>query len=106
MISSTKDPLITIIVPVYNVERYISDCLKSIKEQSYGALEVIIVDDGSEDSSINICKQFIEDDKRFKLITHDGNKGLPAARNTGIQCSSGKYIIHVDSDDFLARRAV
>ena len=106
MNSSVKDPLISVIVPAYNVERYISDCLKSIRAQSYSEIEVIIVDDGSKDRSIEICKKFIADDEIFRLITHDSNKGLPAARNTGIQHSSGKYIIHVDSDDFLAPRAV
>jgi len=106
MILSVKDPLISIIVPVYNVERYVSACLESIEAQSYGEIEVIIVDDGSEDRSIEISRKFIDDDERFRLITHDGNKGPSAARNTGIKYSSGKYIIHVDSDDFLAPRAV
>lgn len=94
--------LISIVVPVYNAERYVSDCLRSLAYQDYENFEVIVVDDGSTDESFDICKDFIEqsDDKRFRLF-HKQNGGLADARNYGIaHCSQdSKYVVFVDSDD-------
>lgn len=96
-------PLISIIVPVYNVERYIKKCLDSLINQTYKNLQIVIVDDGSQDSSIDIVKTYI--DNRIKLI-HQKNGGLSAARNTGIKESDGVYLTFVDSDDWLALNAI
>ncbi|MBU7454891.1 glycosyltransferase family 2 protein [Leuconostoc fallax] len=93
--------LISIIVPVYNVEKYIADCLESIAKQSYQNIEVIIVNDGSTDNSIQICKDYAEKDKRFKIITQK-NQGLSAARNTGMNYVNGEYTIFIDSDDKIS----
>ncbi|MCB0311138.1 MAG: glycosyltransferase, partial [Bdellovibrionales bacterium] len=104
--SDNQDPLVSLIIPVYNTEQYISECLESVRKQSYQNLEVIIIDDGSKDNAINICNRIAARDDRLKVVSHQRNKGLPAARNTGVRCASGKYVLHVDSDDFLAPWAV
>lgn len=92
--------LISIIVPVYNSEKYIKQCVDSILNQSYSNIEVILVDDGSLDSCPRICDDYALFDKRVKVI-HKVNSGVSAARNTGIEESSGKYIMFCDSDDFV-----
>ncbi len=92
--------LVSVIVPVYNVEKYIEKCLNSIINQTYKNIEVIIVNDGSEDSSIEICKKIQIEDKRIKILNQK-NAGLSAARNTGIKNASGKYICFIDSDDYV-----
>lgn len=94
------EPLVSVIVPVYNVELYLEECLDSIREQSYKNFEVILVDDGSTDSSSDICNQYAGEDGRFKVI-HQKNGGLPNARNTGIKSFSGDYATFLDSDDKL-----
>lgn len=93
-------PLISVIVPVYNVERYLIGCVDSIIAQSYKNLEVILVDDGSTDNSGIICDSYLSKDERIKVI-HQDNKGLSAARNSGIDISKGEYIGFVDSDDYI-----
>lgn len=97
--------LVTVVVPVYNVEKYIEKCLNSIIEQTYRDIEIIIVNDGSKDKSIDICEKIQSKDSRIKIINQK-NAGLSAARNTGIQNASGKYICFVDSDDFLDKNYV
>lgn len=92
--------LISIIVPVYNVELYISDCLDSLIYQTYKNIEIIIINDGSMDNSINVCKQYSFDDNRIKIISQD-NQGLSAARNNGLKHVKGNYFMFVDSDDML-----
>lgn len=92
---------ISIIVPVYNVEKYLSRCIESILNQSITDLEIILVNDGSKDSSGKICDQYAERDSRIKVI-HKINEGPSVARNIGIECSSGSYIGFVDSDDYIA----
>ena len=97
--------MISIIVPVFNVELYLKECLESIKKQTYTNLEVIIVDDCSTDNSFNIADNFIKNYKGpiiFKLIKHDKNKGQSAARNTGLGVAKGEYVGFVDSDDYIA----
>lgn len=89
---------ISVIVPVYNVERYLNRCVKSIVSQTYNNLEIILVDDGSTDNSGKLCEDF--KDARIKVI-HKENEGLGKARNTGIKHATGKYIMFVDSDDYI-----
>ena len=93
--------LISVIVPVYNVEAYVAKCIESIQNQSYQHLEIILVDDGSTDDSGDICDQYAAYDDRIKVI-HQENGGISAARNTGIEAANGDYITFVDSDDYIA----
>lgn len=92
--------LITITVPVYNVEKYLRDCLDSIITQSYKNIEIILVNDGSTDASLSICKDY-EYDSRIKIIDKD-NEGLSSARQVGLDAAKGSYICFVDSDDYLS----
>lgn len=92
--------LISIIVPVYNVEKYLDKCVVSIINQTYKNIEVILVDDGSKDSSGKLCDELEKIDKRIKVI-HKKNGGLSDARNAGIKVAKGQYIGFVDSDDFI-----
>lgn len=98
--SGIKKEMISIIVPVYNVEKYITECLESIRKQTYKEIEVILVDDGSTDKSSEICDEFVKKDNRFNVI-HTVNKGVASARNTGLKNISGEYIFFLDSDDLL-----
>lgn len=91
-------PLISVIIPVYNVEKYLERCLKSVLKQSYKNLEIILVDDGSLDSSGTICDAYCKKDPRVR-VTHQENQGLSAARNKGAQLAKGDYITFIDSDD-------
>lgn len=91
---------ISIIVPVYNVERYLDKCISSILEQSFTDFELIIVNDGSKDNSGRICDEYKDSDLRIKVI-HQENRGLSVARNVGIEIARGKYITFIDSDDFI-----
>lgn len=93
--------LISIVIPVYNIENYIEKCIKSIVQQTYENIEIIIVDDGSTDSSGTLCDQLGRNDKRI-IVIHKENGGLSDARNKGIDRASGKYICFIDGDDFIA----
>lgn len=97
-----KNTLISIIVPVYNVEPYLDKCLNSIVSQTYKNIEIIIINDGSTDNSYDICKLYECKDNRIKLINQE-NKGLSDARNVGIMNSSADYITFVDSDDYISK---
>ena len=92
--------MISVIVPVYNVEEYLEECLESIQKQTYSDIEVILVNDGSTDRSKEICERYCEKDSRFKLVNQE-NKGLSGARNRGMLESKGEFISFVDSDDVL-----
>lgn len=92
--------LISVVVPVYNVEKYLKRCVDSILTQTYTNLEVILIDDGSTDASSNICNEYVDKDRRVR-VRHQQNGGLSAARNTGISIAKGDYIAFVDSDDFI-----
>lgn len=94
------DPLVSVIVPVYNVEQYLKECVDSIIEQTYKNIEIILVDDGSTDQSPRICNEYKKKDSRVKVI-HKNNGGLSDARNKGIDASNGSYIGFVDSDDWI-----
>ena len=91
---------ISIIIPVYNVEEYISPCIDSVLNQTYRNLEIILVDDGSTDSCPAICDEYAKRDDRIKVI-HKSNGGLADARNAGLQIATGDYIGYVDSDDYI-----
>ena len=92
--------MISVIVPVYNVEEYLEECLDSIINQTYTDIDVILVNDGSTDNSQRICERYCEQDSRFHLINQE-NKGLSGARNRGMSESKGEFITFVDSDDVL-----
>lgn len=96
-----SNPLITIIVPIYNVEEYLAKCIESIICQSYNNLQIILINDGSPDNSGNIADEFSQKDIRIEVI-HTENRGVSAARNLGIKESKGEYIAFIDSDDYLA----
>ena len=96
-----KKDLISVIVPVYNVESYLERCLKSLTEQSYSNIEIILVDDGSTDGSGRICDQYRDIDDRINVI-HKTNGGLADARNAGLDVAKGEYIAFVDSDDWVS----
>ena len=92
--------MISVIVPVYNVEEYLEECLNSIQHQTYSNIEVILVNDGSTDHSQEICERYCKQDPRFRLI-NQANKGLSGARNHGMTESKGEFITFVDSDDVI-----
>ena len=98
-------PLISIIIPVYNVEKFINDCMASVCHQTYQNLEIILVDDGAKDSSGKICDEWAKKDSRIVVI-HKTNGGLSDARNAGIKASSGKYLMFIDSDDVVSESLV
>ena len=87
-----KEEVISVIVPVYNAEHYLEECILSILHQTYHALQIILIDDGSTDHSGLICERFAETDSRITVI-HQANAGVSAARNVGMQRAIGKYII-------------
>ena len=95
-----SDPLITVIVPIYNVEQYLEKCVNSILKQTYQHLEIILVDDGSPDNCGAICDQYSCVDQRIKVI-HKQNGGLSDARNAGLDMANGEFIAFVDSDDTI-----
>lgn len=92
--------MISVIVPVYNVEKYLEKCLDSIQNQTYSDIEVILVNDGSLDNSKDICEKYCKEDNRFKLI-NQANQGQSVARNHGVAASTGEFIAFVDSDDII-----
>lgn len=102
--------MISVIIPVYNVEQYILRCLESVACQTYkGDVECVIVDDCGSDCSIELAKTFINSNRShvsFRIIRHEHNRGLAAARNTGVECSNGSFVIHLDSDDWLSHDAI
>ncbi|WP_394978778.1 glycosyltransferase family 2 protein [Candidatus Allofournierella excrementavium] len=94
-------PLISVIVPVYNTQMYLCRCVESILAQSYTRLEVLLVDDASNDDSPRICDEFAEKDNRVRVL-HQKHGGVSRARNTGAQAATGEYVVFVDSDDTIA----
>lgn len=91
---------VSVIVPVYNVEKYIGTCINSIIEQDYRNIEIILINDGSTDSSLKICEKYAQKDKRIRIV-NQRNSGRGAARNRGIECATGDCITFVDGDDFV-----
>lgn len=105
VITKTGGPPVSIVVPVYNVSRYLPQCLESVLSQTYQNIEVLIVDDGSTDGSGSICDRFAERDPRIRVI-HTDNRGLSAARNLGLESISGAFISFIDSDDWIEPNTV
>ena len=95
-----KNVIISILVPVYNVEQYLPRCIESVLSQDFQDWEMILVDDGSSDKSPQICDEFAEKDNRIKVI-HKSNGGANSARLTGFEMSQGVYLMFLDSDDWL-----
>ncbi len=93
--------MISVVVPIYNVETYLKECIESIINQTYKNLEIILVDDGSTDNCGNICEEYALKDSRIKVI-HKENGGLSSARNAGIDIATGEYITFIDSDDYVS----
>lgn len=108
--SNSHRPKVSVIVPVYNVEKYIERCARSLFEQTLDDIEYIFVDDCSPDNSIgvleNTLKKYPHRANQVKIVHHSQNKGLAAARNSGLDASSGQYILNVDSDDWLEQNAL
>lgn len=96
------DPLVTVIVPTYNVESFIGDCLDSLVNQTYSNLEVIVIDDDSTDGTVEICRRYQNIFSNIQILINDHNRGVSASRNRGIKYARGEYLSFVDGDDFLA----
>lgn len=99
------DCLVSVIIPVYNVSNYLEPCLQSVIHQSHKHLEIILVDDGSTDSSGRICDDYAKKDSRITVI-HQANQGVSAARNTGLDTATGAFLLFVDSDDQIAANTI
>ena len=93
--------MVSIVVPIYNVEKYLHECVDSILTQTFTDFELILVNDGSQDNSGAICDEYVSKDKRIKVI-HQVNQGVSVARNNGIKCATGRLIGFVDADDYIA----
>lgn len=98
-------PIVSIIIPVYNIEQYLSQCVKSVIAQNYCELEILLVDDGSTDDSGKLCDEFAQKDSRIRVI-HKLNGGLSDARNVGTAACSGEFVFYLDSDDYLEQNAI
>ena len=94
------EPLVSVVIPIYNVEKYLDRCIESVVNQTYKSIEIILVDDGSTDSCPQICDDWADKDSRIRVV-HKSNEGLGMARNTGIDNATGKYIFFFDSDDYV-----
>lgn len=103
--TTSREPLVSVIVPVYNVKATLARCIDSIKTQTYQNLEIILIDDGSIDGSGELCTELASRDQRIQVL-HQKNQGLSAARNTGLDHATGAYITFVDSDDTIASTLV
>lgn len=97
--------MVSIIVPIYNTEQYLRACLESIRAQTYSDIEIIMIDDGSTDSSKNVANSYAEKDNRFRLYSQE-NRGVSAARNYGLGLARGEYILFIDSDDWLEAQMI
>lgn len=97
-----EEELISVIIAIYNMEKFLERCVESVLSQTYGNIEIILVNDGSQDSSLELCKQFEKIDNRVKVINKE-NGGLTSARKAGFELSVGKYIAFIDSDDYLEK---
>lgn len=98
--------MISVIVPIYQVEDYIEECLISLTNQTYQDIEIICINDCTLDNSITIVKEFCKKDSRIRLVNHEENRGLGGARNTGIRSASGEYIMFIDSDDYTDKTMI
>lgn len=105
MLKREKEPAITVIMPVYKVEKYLRRCIESVLSQTFHDWELILVDDGSPDTCGAICDEYANKDSRI-IVIHQKNQGLSAARNTGIRAAKGSYLYFIDSDDFIPSDAL
>ena len=96
------NPTISVIIPVYNAEKYVGRCIESVKAQTYSDWQMILVDDGSKDRSLEICQKYAGADNRIHVI-HQENAGPGIARNVGLECAKGKYVVFIDSDDYIEK---
>lgn len=96
---------ISIIIPVYNVEKYIKICIESVINQTYKNLEILVINDGTKDKSFEIIESYLED-KRIKVINREKNSGIAVTRNIGISQATGEYIFFIDADDYLEINAI
>jgi len=101
----TTCPQLSVIVPAYNVERFLDKCLLSIARQTFTDFEVVLINDGSTDNTFQICREWAQRDSRFRLISHE-NQGIAATRNIGIQLARAELLMFVDSDDYLENNAI
>ena len=97
--------MISVIIPVFNVEKYLFTCLNSVLRQTYQDFEIICVDDASTDSSLGILEYFVQKDSRVKILKNEINRGPGFSRNLGLEAAKGKYISFLDGDDFLSPNA-
>lgn len=95
-----KDPLISVIIPVYNAAKYLEEALDSVAQQTYPSYEVLLIDDGCTDDSLAICEQFANRDDRFKVFQKP-NGGVSSARNYGLDRANGQYVTFMDNDDYV-----
>ena len=100
-----NNPVVSVVIPVYNVEKYLEECIDSVLNQTYQNIEIILVDDGSTDSSGEICDRYVENNKNVYVI-HQKNAGLSAARNAGFFRAVGEYVYFLDSDDYISADAI
>ena len=97
--------MLTLIIPIYNIEQYLSQCLDSIINQTYKNIQIILVDDGSTDSSGRICDEYADKDSRI-IVIHKENGGLVSARKAGLRKATGEYVVYVDGDDWIELNAI
>ena len=97
--------MVSVIIPVYNVETYLDECVQSVLDQTYRNVEIVLIDDGSTDGSTAICDKFAEKDSRIKVI-HQENKGLSEARNVGYRNANGQFLYFLDSDDWIEKETI
>ena len=100
------DILFSIIIPVYNAERYLIECVKSVQKQKINNLEIILIEDCSTDNSVKICKSLVKKYDNIKLLKHNQRRGVSSSRNYGIKKAIGEYIIFLDSDDYLLTNSI
>ncbi|WP_096019896.1 glycosyltransferase family 2 protein [Campylobacter lanienae] len=100
-----NDVKVSIIIPVYNVEKYLRECLDSCINQTLQDIEIIIVDDCGSDNSMDIAQEYAKNDNRIKIIKNSHNQGTFASRNNAVLAANGEYLVFLDSDDFLDLRA-
>lgn len=105
MLNNQLQPKVSVVLPIYNVEKYLNRCIESVINQTYVNLEIILIDDGSPDNCPTMCDEWAEKDGRIKVV-HKKNAGLGMARNTGIKNATGKFIFFVDSDDYIELNAI
>ncbi|WP_223847946.1 glycosyltransferase family 2 protein [Bifidobacterium reuteri] len=106
ILNEKTNPLVTIIIPVHNVERFLDECVNSVVSQTYHNLQIVLVDDSSSDSSLLMCNDWATKDDRIRVFHLDEGRGASGARNIGLDHASGEYAMFVDSDDVLDSTAV